>query len=55
MTVKPPLGLRPRYIAELQREVEVVDAIRRYLSVGLPVPIDWIAEYNELAKRREGA
>ncbi|WP_449600328.1 hypothetical protein [Paenibacillus sp. Marseille-Q9583] len=53
MSAKPPLGLRPRYIAELQREVEIVDAVKRYMDAGYPVPTEWMAEYNELAKRRE--
>lgn len=54
MDVKPPLGLRPRYVAEAGREGEIVSAIMRYLSAGYPLPDEWIAEYNELAKRREG-
>lgn len=53
MTVKPPLGLKPRYIAEVQREVEIVNAVKRYMDAGYPLPDEWIAEYNELAKRRE--
>lgn len=51
--VKSPLGLRPHYIAEAQRMDEIVSAIKRYMDAGYEVPSEWIAEYNELAKRRE--
>ncbi|WP_419884857.1 hypothetical protein [Paenibacillus sp. B-A-8] len=53
MTAKPPLGLRPRYIAEAQRMDEIKDAVKRYMDAGYPLPDEWIAEYNEIAKRRE--
>lgn len=54
-TLKPPLGLRPRHIAEAQRMDEIKDAVRRYMDAGLPLPAEWIAEYNELATRKETA
>ena len=53
LSAKPPLGLRPRYIAEAQRRVEIQAAVMRYMDAGYPLPDEWIAEYNELAKRRE--
>ena len=45
---KPPLGLRPRYIADKQRLNEIRKSIARYYTTGLPIPIEWIKEYNEL-------
>lgn len=51
--VKPPLGLRPRYIADEHRMNEIRCAVRRYMDAGLALPCEWIAEYNEIAKRRE--
>lgn len=56
--VKPPLGLRPRYIADAARMTEVRGVIMRYVGAGILLPAEWIAEYNELAARlsarREG-
>lgn len=53
MSAKPPLGLKPRYIAEAHRMYEIKDAAMRYMDAGYPLPDEWIAEYNELARRRE--
>lgn len=53
MSVKPPLGLRPRYIAKAHRMNEIKDAVVRYMDASLPVPTEWLAEYNELVKRKE--
>ncbi|MEK5395991.1 hypothetical protein [Paenibacillus sp. FSL K6-2859] len=53
LTAKQPLGLKPRYIAEAPRMYEIKDAVVRYMDAGLPVPTEWLAEYNELAERRE--
>jgi hypothetical protein len=51
MAEEPPLGLRPRFLAEESRLIEVWEAISRYLQAGYPLPIEWIEEYNELAER----
>lgn len=53
MSAEPPLGLKPRYIAEAQRMDDIKDAVKRYMDAGNPLSNEWIAEYNELAKRRE--
>jgi hypothetical protein len=42
--VKPPLGLRPRWIAEEQRLAEIASAADRYIEAGKPVPSPWIEE-----------
>jgi hypothetical protein len=47
-TNRPPLGLRPKYIRDLERLSEVQDAIKRYWDAGMRIPIEWIQEYNEL-------
>jgi hypothetical protein len=41
---KPPLGLRPRWLAEEQRLVEVASAAARYLDAGKQVPASWVEE-----------
>lgn len=52
---KPPLGLTPRFIYEEKRDVErfnnICDAISRYYSEGLKLPIEWIEEYNDLLEK----
>lgn len=50
---KPPLGLVPRFVRDAQRMAEIQAAVNRYMDVGRPIPGEWIAEYNELAKRKE--
>lgn len=42
----PPLGLRPRLIVAEQRFAEIDDAIKRYLSAYMPIPVEWIEERN---------
>ena len=44
---KPPLGLKPKYIAHLQRYEEVKNAIERYVVVEMKIPVEWVEEYNE--------
>lgn len=41
---KPPLGCRPRWIAEEIRLIEVASAVSRYLDAGKPVPTEWVEE-----------
>jgi hypothetical protein len=45
---KPPLGLRPQYVAELQRVQEICDAIIRYKEAAQVVPGKWIEELARL-------
>ena len=48
---KPPLGLRPRYIADLDRQREIIDAIGRYGNIGKKIPQVWINELREIHER----
>lgn len=45
---KPPVGLRPRMIAEWARVDEISDAMDRYLQARKQVPDEWIKEFTEL-------
>lgn len=45
---KPPLGLRPRWIATGQRAEEIVAAITRYNDAKKEVPKEWREELAEL-------
>lgn len=47
-TVKPPLGLRPRHIAEQQRTQEIISAMARYAVDGVSIPVEWITELADL-------
>jgi hypothetical protein len=45
---RPPLGLRPKYIADTMRAREILEAIDRYLSAGKKIPAEWIKELSDL-------
>ena len=49
--VKPPLGLTPRWIHEMERFEEIISAMKRYSEAGIPIPIEWIEEVDELYDR----
>lgn len=50
---KPPLGLKPKSIHDLERTREILDAILRYLDAGKTPPKAWAKEL-ELYFREEG-
>lgn len=54
--IKPPIGLRPRWIAEELRMQEIAGAILRYTDAGMSVPAPWTEELAQLclnAQHRE--
>jgi len=57
---KPPLGLMPRHIYQLQeaqamaamqdqRRIEILEAVRRYAAAGRDIPNAWMVEYLDLS------
>lgn len=50
---KPPLGIMPKCVWKSIRDKELNEAINRYHDAGLPIPIEWIEEYNEYVKKQE--
>ena len=46
--LKPPLGLKPKYIHDKARVKDILDAMERYSYQRFPVPIEWIEELREL-------
>jgi hypothetical protein len=48
ITDRPPLGLRPKHIADACRAREVLEAIDRYMAAGKPVPAEWVDELKAL-------
>jgi len=43
-----PIGLKPKFVKDLERLNEIREAIVRYYDAELEIPIKWIEEYNEL-------
>lgn len=43
---RPPIGLKPRWLHDEQRQIEVKEAINRYINVGMKIPQEWLDEYN---------
>lgn len=50
VAIKPPLGLKPRWIATQDRAQEVVNAMERYWDAGKSIPQEWHDELKELNK-----
>jgi len=48
ITIRPPLGLKPRKFVIEERLKEIEEAISRYLKAVKQIPIEWLNEYNEL-------
>lgn len=50
---KPPLGLRPRIIADRYRAIEIHEAIGRSLAAGSiqRIPVEWAEELLEIIAR----
>ena len=46
--IKPPIGIKPKYIWEQERFDDIFRAISEYYNAGLKIPVEWIEEYNEL-------
>ncbi|ASB90845.1 MULTISPECIES: hypothetical protein [Bacillus] len=46
--VKPPIGVKPRFIHDEQRAEELSGAIMRYIQANKSIPTEWLEEYNEL-------
>jgi len=46
--VKPPLGLRPRFIALEERIREINEAIDRYREAEITIPSEWLDEKNAI-------
>ena len=48
--VKPPIGLTPRFIRNLDRIQEIFKAIERYIEAKKDIPYKWVAELIELQR-----
>jgi hypothetical protein len=43
---KPPIGLKPKWLHDEQRQRECKEAIERYVNARRKVPQEWLDEYN---------
>lgn len=50
---KPPLGIPPRHVGDLQRGKDILAAMERYAKKELAVPVDWVDELHEIVDRLE--
>lgn len=52
---QPPIGIKPRIVHDEERANNLAEAIVRYLNEGLPIPSEWVGEYNELRAKTQDA
>lgn len=45
---KPPLGLKPRWVHDLRRVEDILDAIERYTDANMSIPKAWVEELKDL-------
>lgn len=50
---RPPLGLKPRWLHEEQRIIEIEEAFSRYLEAKTEPPIEWTEEILELRLNKQ--
>ncbi len=48
---KPPVGIEPKWHHDKIRKENLAAAIMRYLDADLPVPQEWLKEYNDFVKK----
>lgn len=45
---KPPLGLKPKWVHDLRRAEDILDAIERYTDANMSIPKAWVEELKDL-------
>jgi hypothetical protein len=50
--IKPPIGIKPRFLLDENRLNEIMLAISKRLCE-FEIPIEWIIEHNEIVKRNQ--
>lgn len=48
MTQKPPIGLKPRYVHDMERFRDIAAAMKRFSVAQKPVPQEWIDEMLDI-------
>lgn len=49
-SVKPPLGIVPRFIRDEERISEIYSAMGRYIKAKKQIPTEWTKEIIDLSK-----
>jgi len=44
---KPPIGLKPKHIHDMERQIEILSAMKRYVKNGKTIPMEWINELKQ--------
>ena len=52
-SIKPPIGIKPRWVWERERLVSLEEATQRYVAAGFTVPPEWFEEFIELKRKLE--
>jgi hypothetical protein len=55
MSTAPPIGLTPKWVRDLQRANEIMEAMQRYIDARKPIPQAWIDELIEVAGEKPNA
>lgn len=50
MATKLPLGLIPKKFHDMERLVRIEEAIKRYSEACMPIPQEWLDEYNDIIR-----
>ena len=48
MEEKPPIGIEPRWIHNMIRSQEIVQAMSSYIASRMAIPQEWLDELSEL-------
>ena len=48
-TEKHPIGLKPKWLHDQQRQIEIMDAMMRYLKANKKIPQEWMDELYKLS------
>jgi hypothetical protein len=46
-----PIGLRPRFILDYSRRLEILEAMKRYADNGKVIPVEWVDELLGIVDR----
>jgi len=49
--VKPPPGIKPAFMIEMDRAGEIILAMGRYFEVDAKIPVEWAEELLERIKK----
>lgn len=44
----PPIGLIPKFVRDMERGQEIVEAMQRYIAAGQRMPREWVKELLHL-------